>query len=66
VHEALDLAKLRAVDPSLLQRLDGYDHFLPATVFALNLDEGETPGGVTISADLMRAAEVAADPAPDL
>jgi hypothetical protein len=50
VLEALDLARLRAVDPEALAGVPGVDHFLPALCFALNLS------GDTISTDFTRAA----------
>ena len=50
VGEALDLAKMRAVGPSLLDDIDGFDQLLPALFFSLNLE------GETISADFMRTA----------
>lgn len=48
--DTLDLARLRAVDPHALARVDDVGLFLPATYLAWN------PKGDTVSTDLTRAA----------
>ncbi len=51
VNEALDLAKLRTVDPTTLADVRGYNQFLPALVFAHN------PDGQSISENFLMAAQ---------
>lgn len=49
INEALDLTKLRAVDPSALADQTDLGHYLPAAYFARN--QGGDPAGDTIATD---------------
>ena len=51
VRDAMELARLRAIDPLTLNEIPVWNHFLPALLYSLNLE------GDTISTDFVRAAQ---------